>query len=785
MEDLANTTAKGHDLIVKIRQQWAVLPNLIQTADHGMVGILTSMTKFGRDMKGMGKIIMEMAEQGFKNTQLMGMELDSTINKLAEAQAALAEANGLLAEGLKKGAGKEALMYMERERDMLTRKVEDLETVRDVQEGMYLKAVDHNMVLAEMDKINFSKRLSFLTGEISLIAQALWAHRAIQRTLIETNALHSKRMEYQLDILKASIEQGVSMDESQDAAQVLSTYGLELSGRFRENVKFVNMMKEGLGVSADESAKMVVIWGGRLNHNVREIGTLISRVVDDTGLAAAKAADYANQIGRAFANLKKGSVSLGQQKELTDFILRLEAAQQQVTGVSGDWAAMFKKMNSSVEGIQQAAMLGINMPEHATPEAIAAGLERVSIQLNSLGNRERIAAAEQYARVLGVSADTLLSYADVARVMRENNTQRKSLMDIEERWRVQSELSEKAIMRLLGTVRALLVYGLTPVAHGVAWFAGKLNDFLQWVASSKVALGTSMVVMSGIVVIAAREIWALSRAVIALGLSARAATHGIAANGVTGWFQNLVSTMKAGPAVGPPLPPGHAAAAAGWLSQLKTLVTTPLTWTGILASSKAGLAAAWSGITGVVQGAVSKLWSIFGVMGAVVTAAAYGAAKLWQEVGKRLSDIRQLENDVLRSQIDHGRHITGLIRERLMSRALIEKDTEKLQSYFDKQFGNIEASGMSLTDQIKAQRQIREDLDAARNQRFAEDQVSNDVKTTDDLKVYAKMAQLQEQSLAEAKKLSDKATEQRKAEEAAEKAAAERFLIEQHFAWGN
>lgn len=670
--------------------------------------------------------------------------------------------------------------------------------------------IHHRKLEMEVGKRNLevSERLARLTQTkilIPLLAlqRAASAESHLNQAIIQANASYGQRLAITNSIYHIQKDMGASNAEIAESAVALVNYGMEAKSSFRENLKVVQMMNDGLGVSVQSAAELAHVWTQQLQLSTEEVATTISRIVDDTALAAEEATKYAISIGRSMGALKKGVFSAELEKGITDYMLQLEAASKQTLGTSGEFTDMFKRMTGSVDGIRQAAILGIGDVRSMTPEKMTKGLEHVAQQLEAIGSNQaqRVALAEQYSRILGISVETLLNLPEVLESMRELDKQRASTMDIEERWRKQMVQAGSALEKLKNSALALIYQSLTPLVKVLSMVAEVINWVLRGLISCKpvfIAASIALTVgVAGAAIIAAKEAWGLGRALAAMALSARLAARQITGTKAAGFdlaldkFLTKIGSPSAATA------PAATAASAGFFSKVKSgfkaLGTGAVAAAGALSKDFFGTLRKWfasgtaslrgglknvvtqvvstikgrfsqlirfvgSGITKVLTGIGGVLkWLVTGTMGPLILIGAAVATvfSFWHRAKK-------LEEDTARKRVLSLTQYNYLLDSLVLKKGTMDKDTDSLKAYIERI--DKKKTNRNLMEQAKDFETYAEQVRVARDAHFAQDQVLG-IKSPTEVQFYGRSTKLQEEMLKKAEISRQQAEEQARKEQ--------------------
>lgn len=434
----------------------------------------------------------------------------------------------------------EKLRDLDRQRAAVQRQMVDVRTSRRSTEAE-LESVRQtieqghksNKVLEALNMVNLKRAAAVNAAAFIGLYSAILYYRRLNDALIQANVISAERRRLMSDILQIQMMTGNETDGMLNAARALVGYGIDLRRNFKDALSTVVMLEEGLGVTEEHGAQLVFYFEQRLQRSARELGGLIGSIADRTALSADKAAEYAINIGKALTALKVGVVAPKAVDDLSRFTLSLEAASQNVTGMSGDFSTLLSNMMTTVEGFQQAQFLGIRrLDELQSPQGLTRmveGLKGWAAQLDSLGSNERIVKASQLSQQLGVTSSTLLNLGRILPEFDRIISAEGQRIDLERRWREQISQSGMVWVRLRNSMLSLVHYGLWPVIWSTGKLAEGLNVAIGWMTKFKVtsyiAAGamTALAFVAGY--IAAREIRSLTLSIVALATAATIAAR--------------------------------------------------------------------------------------------------------------------------------------------------------------------------------------------------------------------------------------------------------------------
>lgn len=567
---VASSTSRVASATDHATRSWLSLSGLVHSAGSGLSGLLSSMLGKQSMFEKMSRSFRLAAEHGPGMAELFAQEVDDITAQLAAYQRTVlgyqrsaaklqADANTLRAAGRDAEARNleaAAERYL-RGVEVTNAAVKDLETSR---EAVKLEQVRYSSALKFFDARN--KATAVLAAETAVLISALNHYNRLNRALIEANSAIETRRALMVDALRAQIETGNETEDVVSSLQQLTAYGQDLRGSFSQNVALVSKMEEGLGISTEHGAQLVFFFGDRLSQSASRVAGLIGTIVDRTALSAAKAAEYAVNMGKV-ANILRFSSAADPSSafNLTKFVLDLEAASQAVTGTSGDFQALVERISTSVTGLQQARLLGMAGVESLkTPRGLADltdRLNQLATELDQLDDTSRVVRLEQLSQVTGLTVSTLANLRPILERNRQIQVETVQFqVDVSKRWQDQVTQSGKAFDRLWSSLRSLLSYGMTPVLNVATRVANLVTNVIVGLSQSGTALKVAMGAVTATIAIstgiAVFQLGKLAAAMLtmaaAANLSAKSvlASAGAQAVGGGGLLSKLLTGLSGG-----------------------------------------------------------------------------------------------------------------------------------------------------------------------------------------------------------------------------------------------
>lgn len=404
--------------------------------------------------------------------------------------------------------------------------------------------VDHARYATARNFVDARNKLAGLAAaEVALLGLAISHYKRINDGLILSNSLTTTRRGLIRETLRAQIETGNQTDDIVAATRQLTEYGEDLNTNFGTSLSLVSKLEEGLGIGVEHGAQLVFYFGTRLKTSVEQVAGLLSTVVNQTALSASKAAEYAVNMAKVGALFKDGIVTPEATLGLTRYILNLEAAAQRTTGVSGEFQDLVTRLSTSVEGMQQARVLGmtgLNDLRSATGlETLITGLDRLARRLDSMDMQSKVAEAEQLSKVVGLSQRTLMQLTPLLEEYRRASAATATeQVDLSRRWTEQVSQSGQVLERLKNSLLALVHYGLAPALSMVTSVVEVAVGWLESISKSKSALSAVTVALTAFAGVvgagAAVQVGRLTLSLMAMATAANlAATAALKNAGVT------------------------------------------------------------------------------------------------------------------------------------------------------------------------------------------------------------------------------------------------------------
>ena len=342
--------------------------------------------------------------------------------------------------------------------------------------------------------------------------------RMFNQNLIEANASWKHRSGLLIETLVTQTQIGMSFGDITKAAAALVSYSLDTESTFKENVRLVVQMEQGLGVSVGASAQLASIVERQLRGSFTDVAHVIAQIVDDTALAGDEAVRLATAVATILGRLRPG-IGAAALPEIVKLVGRYESALKEVGGVPGAFQQLVTSLTTP-GGIVGAGVLGVS-PEFI---ATAQGVEQVMDRFAKYGEMlvgqsqgwERQFRLQMLAEVFNTTAD---SANQMLIAIQRAKEQQVGQISIQDRWRNQLHATNAGLSRLGNSLMGLAQGALYPVVFLVGALANALADLVQWITKSR----TVVYILGGVVGVA---ITVLTARMISLAASMYAAATG-------------------------------------------------------------------------------------------------------------------------------------------------------------------------------------------------------------------------------------------------------------------
>lgn len=426
-----------------------------------------------------------------------------------------------------------------------------------------LKTAEAQLELRDMFE-NMSKTAKIWAFTIvSGLLQARILSARFNQDLIEANSELSYRFGLMQKTLEVQRLTGVSFAEATEAARALVHHSMDTRDTFKDNVKYVTMLKEGVGVSTQTSAKLAVIWEGQLNQSFREAADLMAQIVNSTSLAGEEAGQLAENIARAVGAMRPGVSA--DMSAVVKMVAGYEDQLKRLGGQAGGFGELLTKMTGT-EGLVGAGLLGVGSPEFlASEKASEEVIKRFGSYIKSfLGQTqgwERQVRLEQLSELFGLSAHQINL---MAQAVANNTAGIQDNISVEQRYREQMVATGQSLSMLVNKFRALLTEAMLPALYVFTKLIDIITQVVGWLAEWKLAVIALQAVLVIAIPFVIRELYNLARVLVHVALSARAAA--------------LARIATTGGAVGTA---ASSVARAGFLAGLRTMIVGVVSALGV------------------------------------------------------------------------------------------------------------------------------------------------------------------------------------------------------------
>jgi hypothetical protein len=492
----------------------------------------------------------------------------------------------------------------------------------------YLREFQAKLNLTEKD-IDLRRQAVKFTGEqfsyellfLRNLGKSLKLSGDLNRSLVDANSNLGARYQLNQRVLEVGIKTGHAFQGMLDASRSLTEAGFDLRGNFADVLDVVVKMKDGLGVSYENSAQLARIFEINLKSPVQEVADRITAIKQQTSLTADEATRFTTEIGKALQLLGPGAIQ-GSAGRVATYVTLMAGSMKDVGGDAQEVVKIFSEMTKgTAQGFMLRGLSGVQSPGAVGTEAGAqAAMQNFDRLIRNLvsaapGTMAYVAQLEAAAQIMGTSAETVVRWRDMMQKANEPLDENQKLLKA---WQEQTAAANMAVGRLRESIGMLtqrafspLLRYLTPVINALATFVGKIaaSPVSLWSAVSLVGVGTGVLIVS-----LSKLIYTFYQSAVASAALAKA--------------ELLRNALKAGAGAG---------AGAGWTGWLLNYVTQHTT-----ASTK-GLTALNTRLLAVVTrlGSIGPFLAI-----AVAGAIGYGVGTLIRKAWESWNPFKKMEEAV-------------------------------------------------------------------------------------------------------------------------------------------
>jgi len=401
-------------------------------------------------------------------------------------------------------------------------------TLQENLEKLQHKQVEENKALIEYEKI---RRLHLIeqSVEIAVIGTGLskavkWSNE-FNRSLIQANSDLEVRGRL-FDVgLTAQIKTGSSITETASMMMSLTNNAFKFEDEFKDVLKTSIQVSEGLGLSAEQTAKLART-AAILNQPFKQLADTMATILDNTRLTAAEAESMLDALGRSYIVI--GGASRG----ALEVITRVEGELKKRTGEVGNVQRLVSSMAGTAQGAMLAQVFGLSPEALQSSGGVQTLLTRLAarVQQDTAGKTGvgRLQVLENISQQLTGGTMSTQALAKLAESMRDVNSQTLTRVTIEDRWRKQLTDTNAAVHRLTGSLEALIMRGFTPTLRFIRWTSSLLADVVGKIGgsetASKITVTGATIFLTLTAIKAGYRIGALAAAILGLGKSAEIAT---------------------------------------------------------------------------------------------------------------------------------------------------------------------------------------------------------------------------------------------------------------------
>lgn len=394
---------------------------------------------------------------------------------------------------------------------------------------------------------------------VAYLAFAMVMRRSMNDTngaIREGNMLLTQRYAILEKGLKVQAATGASTKTLNSAMAALINYGMESTDQYQSSLDIVVKMNKALGISTDMGAELAFLYS-KMGRSTSSIASDISRIVDQTALAADEAARFAKELGRAAIFLPKGSQSLDFQ-----FLGKMEGYIKEQRGIQGELNKFAADIMSTQTGSMQGLFLGIQGQQVATERGQRMMVERLSqlvAPAKAMRDQGNLLGANMFLQQLSdmytggaLSPATLLALSDA---YDQNNRAQQSTLDIEKRWAAELKDTGQMFGTLKNSMLGLMKEGLIPLVKATNWaLSSVLMPLVKWITELSKSSALLKVGMTSLAVIAGGTallaVGRLTTAVVQLGIAATIAARQVQANALAQGSQMMLPGIGGAAKVG-------------------------------------------------------------------------------------------------------------------------------------------------------------------------------------------------------------------------------------------
>lgn len=364
-------------------------------------------------------------------------------------------------------------------------------------------------------------RLAAATTAALLGADLYIKQRQFNQDLIEANSSWENRAKLMGSTLMVQTQLGVSFGKATEAARALVAYALDTEPTYRENVRLVVQMQQGLGVSVDESARLATIVERQLKGSFSDVSHVIAQIVEDTALAGNEAAKLANNIATALGRLRPGLGAAGL-PEVVRLVGRYESALKEVGGESGAFTQLLTTLTRP-EGIVGMGLLRVQPEFLATSKGVESVMDRFAkygqMMVGQAQGLERQFRLQILAEQFSITADQA---NQMLIAIQQVNREQTGSITLQDRWRNQIRATDQGVIRLANSLTGLVQGALYPFVFVIGAIVNKVADILEGILEFK-GVAVAMMIGVGIGVAAlAVQMWRLAATLWAVVVSTNA-----------------------------------------------------------------------------------------------------------------------------------------------------------------------------------------------------------------------------------------------------------------------
>ena len=311
----------------------------------------------------------------------------------------------------------------------------------------------------------------------------------MNRSLIEANSLIDNRIELSSQVWEVMAATGTEQQSANEAAKALVGVGFDLRNNFKDTLEVMVEMRDGLGVSYENSAQMARIFEVNLKTPVREVADQIALIKNNTSLAADEATRFATEIAKSLRFL--GPDAQGSAAKVSGYVTLMAAKMKDVGGNGEDLVKVFNEMTKGTsQGFFLRGAARVNSPgEVGSIGGSKAAMQGIDQAIKTLvtagpGSPAYSAQVESAAQILGTSTDAIQLWG---KTIEAYNAPLNANQKLLQAWQQEMEASSASVRQIKDSIIALVQRGVEPWIKYINEALSLTAKAFQWAASSAYA----------------------------------------------------------------------------------------------------------------------------------------------------------------------------------------------------------------------------------------------------------------------------------------------------------